>query len=376
MDDVESHRPEGGPNDSGRPSQLLNPGNVLGQYRIVEIIATGGMGTVYRAEHVRLGRTVALKVLKEEFGRYRELLSRFVTEARAVNAIDHENLLEITDVAEEKASGLHYIVMEHLRGRDLRDLIEAEGALPLERCLAIARQVAGAAHAAHQVGIVHRDLKPGNIFLVERRDGSDFVKILDFGIAKVQENPEIAPIGLSTHMTTPGMMLGTPTYASPEQACGKPVDHRTDIYSLGCILYEMLTGAVPFEGRTAAEIVGKKSYDAPPRPSEHPGARAHVPPRLERLVTRCLAAAPEDRPASMAEVQAELAAVAESSAARDRRPPGEAPRRHGAPAIALWIVTALLCFAGGAASQWLLSTMTCSPAGGAAAAAEIQGRHE
>jgi serine/threonine-protein kinase len=259
--------------------------------------------------------------------------------------------------------------MEHLRGRDLRDLIEIEGPLPPGRCIAIAGQVAGAVHAAHQAGIVHRDLKPGNVFLVERADGSDFVKILDFGIAKVSDQ-EIAPMGLATHMTTPGMMLGTPIYASPEQACGKPVDHRTDIYSLGCIIYEMLTGAVPFEGATAAEIVGKKSYDAPPRPSDHQGVKARIPPRLERLVIRCMAAEPEGRPESMAEVQAELADVARALAAQERRSLGELWHRLAVPAVALWIVTALLCFAAGAASQWLLSTTACRAEPGAAAGPE------
>lgn len=343
--------------EEGRTSQLLQPGNMLGPYRIVDVIATGGMGTVYTAEHVRLGRVVALKVLNNEFGDERELLSRFVTEAKAVNRIDHENILEITDFVDDRTCGLHYIVMEHLRGEDLRELLDREGQLNPARSVAIALQVASALTAAHCEGIIHRDIKPDNIYLVTRADGSDFVKILDFGVAKILENLEEEPIGLATHMTVPGTALGTPIYMSPEQACGNSVDHRADIYALGSILYEMLTGRLPFEGDSAAEIIGKKITSPPKKPSEFRDLDNVIPWRLENLVLACLEKDIDERPKSMEEVQDELKISAEIISTEGRPAAIKAGSAVSPTLAALWIASAVLFLFLGAASQWLL----CAP---------------
>lgn len=340
-----------------RKSQLLQPGNMLGPYRIVEVIATGGMGTVYCAEHVRLGRIVALKVLNNEYGDERELLSRFVTEARSVNKIDHENILEITDFVDDRSSGLHYIVMEYLKGEDLAELLEREAHMSPTRSVAIARQIASALNAAHLEGIIHRDIKPDNVYIVNRADGSDFVKILDFGVAKMMEGRDLEPFGLSTHMTIPGTALGTPNYMSPEQAGGKPVDHRADIYALGCILYEMLTGRLPFEGDSAAEIIGKKITGTLKKPSAYRDLDDIIPWSLEDLVLKCLEKDIEDRPKSMEEVQDELVAIGDAMAREKGTVGASKASSSSTKVVALVGVTAAISFILGVASQWLF----CSP---------------
>lgn len=281
---------------------------MLGPYRIEDTIAQGGMGTVYLAEHVRLGRVVALKVLNSDYNDQKELISRFLTEAQAVNQIDHENIVEVTDFVADTSSDVHYIVMERLHGVDLLEVVEREKALSLERCVAIGVQVTSALQAAHDAGIIHRDLKPDNIFLAERHGQRDFVKILDFGVAKLRDDR--AAVAMSAHRTTPGTMLGTPRYMSPEQACGKTVDHRTDIYSFGVILYQMVTGRVPFEGDTIAQIIGQQLEQQPLPPSRYADLPHPIEPALELLILRCLAKDPDERPESMAAIRAELEALA------------------------------------------------------------------
>lgn len=291
-------------------SAVLLPGNVLGSFRIVETLGEGGMGRVYLAEHVRLGRTVALKVLREEYASRRELVRRFFDEARAANQIEHENILEVTDFVEDKACGIYYIVMERLRGIDLLELLDREGALPPLRAINIARQMASALDAAHEAAIIHRDLKPENVFLTERTGHRDFVKILDFGVAKLIHGQDDSPLNMSTHQTAPGAMIGTPTYMSPEQACGRELDRRSDVYSLGVILYEMITGNVPFEGHSFGELVVKHTVMAPPRPTERDDLTYPVDPQLEELILRCLEKEPDYRPRTMGEVKEELDAIA------------------------------------------------------------------
>ena len=346
-----------GGDGSGRSSHLLQAGNMLGPYRIEAVIAQGGMGTVYHAEHIRLGRSVALKVLDSEYEDRRELLSRFITEARAVNQIDQENIVEITDFIEDRSSGLYAIVMEHLHGVDLLELLGDGTALNLSRAVAIATQIASALEAAHQSGIIHRDLKPDNIFLADRHGRRNFVKILDFGVAKLLKDQ--VEVNLSAHKTTPGTMLGTPQYMSPEQACGNPVDHRTDLYGLGVILYQMVTGRVPFKGKNIAEIVGKQMTAAPLPPNRYADLPQTVPPRLEALILACLEKEPEARPQSMTAVKQELQAITEDLDATSN-PAAPTPAPQAAPLaprwIALWVLTAVVCLALGALGHALIAT--------------------
>jgi serine/threonine protein kinase len=292
--------------EGGRCSQTLLPGNMLGSYRIIKLIGEGGMGRVYHAEHIRLGRNVALKVLHEASARDLEIVKRFFDEARAVNQIDHENIVEITDFVEDRACGLYYLVMERLKGFDLYDTLQREGALSPLRCVVIARQVASALTAAHAVGIIHRDLKPENIFIAQHTGHADFVKLLDFGVAKLLEDQTTAPTVISPYKTSPGSVIGTPSYMSPEQATGQPVDHRTDIYSVGIILYETLTGRVPFEAESIGELVVKQMVTTPSLRSPRTDPPPPVPPRLENLVLKCLEREPGKRPQTMDEVHGEL----------------------------------------------------------------------
>jgi len=204
---------------SGPPGEI-RLGTVLGSYRIVAELGAGAMGRVYRARHVRLGREVAIKVLNPEHAARRDVVERFFREARVANEIDHPHIVEVTDFVE--APGRAYLVMELLEGRSLRDLVRDRGAYPsIARLRTILAQVCEALHAAHGKGVIHRDLKPDNVFVVER-GGADFAKVLDFGVAKLAD-PE------DHKATTAGMILGTPSYMSPEQALGREVDGRTDV---------------------------------------------------------------------------------------------------------------------------------------------------
>ncbi|MBW2730762.1 MAG: serine/threonine protein kinase [Deltaproteobacteria bacterium] len=228
------------------------------RYSIVELIGRGGMGNVYLARHDLLEKTVAIKVLREELATSKEALSRFHREAVAAANIGDPHIVEVTDYG-FTADGDAFLVMERLEGQDLRHLLRSEGALPAGRAVAIARQVLRALRAAHERGIVHRDLKAENIFLCQR-EGADFVKLLDFGISKLRRAPE----GDDGSLTATGMVLGTPQYISPEQAHGEPdIDQRADIYAMGVILYEMLTGQLPFSGESAFAVMMKHVQEEP-----------------------------------------------------------------------------------------------------------------
>jgi HD-like signal output (HDOD) protein/tRNA A-37 threonylcarbamoyl transferase component Bud32 len=278
------------------------PGHqTYGPYRVLGVLGEGGMGRVYLAEHTVIGRRVAVKVLAREVATEPEIISRFFVEARAVNAIRHPNIVEVTDFG--TSEGQPYIVMEYLEGETLADRLRWQGPLLPEALIRIGRQIASALGAVHERGIVHRDLKPANIFLREHPDYPDFVKILDFGIAKLmeREGADTAP------RTRVGMAMGTPTYMSPEQCLGDlALDVRSDIYSFGVVLFEMATGAPPF------------TYDAPGRlflahiqepPADPRAVRADVSPGLAALVLRALAKDPADRFASMREVRDALEAL-------------------------------------------------------------------
>ncbi|MDB4979527.1 MAG: serine/threonine protein kinase, partial [Myxococcales bacterium] len=260
------------------------------------------MGIVYLAEHPGLGRKAAIKVLHPKHATDPEVVSRFFQEARASNAIRHPNIVDAYDYG-TLPDGAPYIIMEHLEGESLAARLRRVGKLPLRTALDFASQVAGALSAAHDKAIVHRDLKPDNLFITRdpRAPRAEQVKILDFGIAKLAASLE----NEISHKTRTGTLMGTPLYMSPEQCLGvREVDHRTDIYSLGCILHEMLCGAPPFVSEGFGALVNMHINQAPPRASR---ANADVPGAVDRLLLKMLAKKAEDRPQSMEAVQEALA---------------------------------------------------------------------
>jgi len=268
----------------------LAAGTVLGPYEITVPIGAGGMGEVYRAHDRRLHRDVAVKVLPLAVAADRDRLRRFEQEAHAVAALNHPNILALYDIGE--ASGLHFIVSELLDGEPLRDKL-AGGPLPARRAIDLAVQIARGLAAAHDKGIVHRDLKPENIFVTNDAR----VKILDFGLAKPIDagQPGRAPATMMATVaggTEPGLVLGTVGYMSPEQVRGESVDHRTDIFSFGAVLYELVSGRRAFKRDTAAETMTAILKDDPP---ELAGAGTPIPPGLERIVRRALEKSPGER---------------------------------------------------------------------------------
>jgi serine/threonine protein kinase len=269
-----------------------------GRYLIKRIVGEGGMGLVYEAEHVEIGRRVAVKVLHAMYTRQTEVLARFRSEARAATRIGHPHIIDVFDSG-TTVDGAVYFVMEFLEGRDLGQLIEDVGPLSAQRAVVIAREVCQALMAAHRSGILHRDLKPENVFLIQRDGNPDFVKVLDFGIAKTLD----AVSERVGRLTNPGMAMGTPEYMAPEQAAGQPVDARADVYAVGAILYEMLSGRPPHEGGNIMELLTAKATKAP-TPVEV--LRPDVPRDLGQLVMRTLAISPDLRPQSMESMAQEL----------------------------------------------------------------------
>jgi serine/threonine-protein kinase len=283
---------------TGAPADILI-GQTVGNYLVTQKLGEGGMGSVYLAEHPTIGKKVALKVLHAEFSSNPEVAERFFTEAKAVNAIGHPNIVDIVDYGVIQAGQggrdrLVYFIMEYLSGTTLSHVIRTESPLAPERALMIALQVADALAASHRCGIVHRDLKPDNIILITRGRERDFVKLLDFGIAKLTGGD-----GLSSHRTRTGLVLGTPAYMSPEQCEGKPnVDHRTDVYALGICLYEMLVGRVPFIGEGYGEILVQHLAQQPIPPSRY----RMMSPHVEAVVLKALEKNPQQRYPTMDEM--------------------------------------------------------------------------
>ena len=256
---------------------------LLDRYRLIKKLGEGGMGAVYLAEHVTIKKICAIKVLNPEYAHKADLVERFLQEARAASMIAHENVVEITDFG-AAPNGSVFFVMEMLVGEDLADTIRRDAPMPWSRIAPMALQICRALGAAHAKGIVHRDMKPENCFRIERSGNPDFIKVLDFGIAKVTtEDPD----GTAGRLTNTGMIFGTPTYMSPEQAQGQRVDHRSDIYALGVILYEMLTGKVPFSADNFMGILTKHMFDQPVAPSEV-APEAGILPEVEALVLKAL----------------------------------------------------------------------------------------
>lgn len=247
------------------------------------MLGAGAMGKVYLAEHERLGRRAAVKILD---GWDNELVSRLFCEARAVAQIGHEHLVDVYDFVADPQRGLVAYIMEYLAGEDLRKVLQREKVMAPGRVARIAAQICEGLSAAHAVGVVHRDLKPDNIVLVRRGGDPDFVKLLDFGIAQFA-----GPVG---HRTRAGIALGSAAYMSPEQAEGKRVDGRSDIYALGVVMHELLTGEVPFLGKTSRETLELMHTGKVPSAEGDHGA-GPVSPELARVVMTCLAKRPEER---------------------------------------------------------------------------------
>jgi serine/threonine-protein kinase len=262
-------------------------GQVLdGKYQLTTMLGKGGMGTVYRGKHVVIGKQVAVKFLHAEFAGSEEVVKRFYREAQAAAAIGHEGIIDVMDVG-IAPSGEPFLVMEFLEGESLSDLLVRAGPLDVSATAGIMEPALKALHAAHAKGIVHRDLKPENIFLAQREGGSPRVKLIDFGISKITEGPG------GEKLTQTGSVMGTPAYMSPEQAKGSTeLDHRADIYSMGVILYEMLTGKLPFEGENFTEIIISILTKEPIPPQQ---AFSDFPPEAESLLLRALVKEPEGR---------------------------------------------------------------------------------
>lgn len=263
------------------------------------------MGTVYRARHLLMDRPVAIKVLHPQFVGNEAARTRFQLEARAAVRLHHLNAVSVTDFG-QTPDGLVYIVMELLKGRTLREILAQEAPLETARATSIMLQVSDAVAAAHEAGIIHRDLKPSNIFVTRSADTPSMVKVLDFGIAKLASDTFDDEDAAAS--TLPGTPLGTPRYMSPEQHQGRDLTPATDVYGLGIILYEMLTGMAPFTGTSVVEIAMKHANDPPRAPRE---VVAAIPEDVERVVLHALEKEPEARPANAAEFRRELLETAE-----------------------------------------------------------------
>ena len=275
-------------------------GKRLGNYDIQGKLGEGGMGIVYMGVHPQIGKKVAVKVLHPELSDKADVVTRFFNEAKAVNDINHPNIVDIIDFGESTVDGVtfKYIMMEFLDGESLSARMRREG-VTIRESISILAQCCSALSASHGKGVVHRDLKPENIFLVNRPNDRNYIKLLDFGIAKLTTED-----GAMSQKTRTGMVIGTPTYMSPEQCDGKGnIDHRADIYALGIVMYELLTGKVPFPGEGFGEVLVAHLTREPDPPRT---INPNIPAELEAIVMRCLRKKKEERFQSMNDMQLAL----------------------------------------------------------------------
>ena len=273
---------------------------VAGRYRILECIGRGGMGVVYKVEHTEIGKLLALKLLAGELCREREIVRRFKREALLASKLSHPNSVQVFDFG--ISEGLTYIVMELVNGQDLGRVVKVCGPLPFERVCRIILQVCSSLAEAHGMGIVHRDLKPENILISRTKEGSDLAKVLDFGLAKLREAPEL------NEVTGHGTIVGTPYYMAPEQIMGRPIDGRADIYALGAVMYKALTGETLFLGNTPMAVFTQHLNEAP-IPMRERNPRIDIPDAVVDIVSRALAKHPEDRFQTIEELQSAIVEV-------------------------------------------------------------------
>ena len=342
-----------------------------GRYVVEGILGQGGMGLVYRARHAMLGKALAIKVLKPEVSRDEGVIARFRREAQSASAIGSPHICDVSDFG-TLPDGSTYFVMEFLDGPPLTKVMELERPMSVARIVRVGQQLADALGAAHERGIIHRDLKPDNVHLVRHGSRDDFVKVLDFGIAKVGNAAD-------KKLTQAGQVFGTPHYMSPEQCSGREVDHRTDIYAIGVMLYEMATGQVPFDADNLMGVLTKHVYENPIPPRELPPP-VNVPPGLEAIILKALAKQPEHRYQSMGELRADLDVVAQNGTPKAvmeaietasmigaAPPPGYAPpitmgvatlqmapepKSNTGLMIALGVIALLVLGGGGFAAAW------------------------
>ena len=328
-------------------------GNVLaGRYLVKSRIGEGGMGLVYEGLHRDIDKRVAIKVLRDDLSRRPEVVARFRQEAKSASRIGHENIVDIFDFG-ETTHGSSYFVMEYLEGEDLGNVLGKKATIEAERACDIVLQCCRALCATHAKGIVHRDIKPENIFLTKRDGVEDFVKIVDFGIAKMSDiETDGAP---GRKLTKTGMIFGTPEYMSPEQAGGKDLDHRVDVYALGIILYECLAGRVPFEGDTFMGILTQHlTAEAPGIDQVNPNAK--VSPELELVIRKALAKSPDDRYQDTEELAEAIVCALDGRVSR-------ATRRTPPSALGLPLMDDLGAFPRRKTSPWAWATAALGAAG-------------
>lgn len=294
---------------------------VAGKYRVEELIGEGGMGQVFKATQLSLDKSIVLKVLRKSLLSDARTVARFQREAKAASRLNHPNAIGIIDFGQDSDDAL-YIAMEYVQGKDLHQILTDEGPIPERRLIRIVAQILAALSEAHAVGVIHRDLKPENIMIEQRRDQPDFVKVLDFGIAKLQE----APGSEGQALTRAGFVCGTPEYMSPEQASGAAVDPRSDLYSVGVILYQCLTGVLPFDADSPVALA-TMHLSEDPLPPRQKNPDIHCSDALEKLILKAMAKLPEERPQTADQFRTELLAIEKSQRAAAKRE--ASARRHG-----------------------------------------------
>jgi serine/threonine-protein kinase len=333
-----------------------------GRYRVQARLGTGGMGVVYRVEHLHLGKTAAMKVLAPETASKPEMLRRFRLEAQAVSKLNHPNIVQTFDFGQ--ADGALYLVMEYIKGDDLSSLLRREGPWTFARAARFFAQVCSGLTEAHEAGIVHRDLKPENLMVVRRREGVEHAKVLDFGLAKLRERG-----AAERAISSGGQVIGTPYYMAPEQVRGEDLDARADIYSLGATLYRVLTGEPPFDAPSPMSVLSKHLTDDVVPPRDRAPTRA-LPPDADRIVLRAMAKSADDRYASAAEVQQDLERALASSGSGEPTSAATVALRRQSQVVRAAGEAPTLAF--GAAALRASTTAAAAPATAPPAAAATQ----